>query len=120
MFRVTDSKVAIEKAVLEGGFAEASGVVKTVTNGATLPKQVRISLATDAGGESELGTTSVAADGRWTLRVASNFSAPARLQVTAIGENGQAGATATVTITGAPSTEKLVTKSDQSASSGSP
>jgi hypothetical protein len=120
LFRVTNSKVAIEKAVLEGGFAEASGVVKAVTNGAPLPKQVRACLATDAGERIDLGTTSVAADGRWTLRVASQASGPARIQVTAIGENGKAGANATVTIPRAPFTEKLVTKGDQSGSSGSP
>lgn len=120
LFRVTAAKVTIEKAVLEGGFAQASGVVTPATDGAPLPKQLRACLATDAGDTIELGTTTVAADGRWTLKVASNLSTPARIQVTAIGENGQAGATATGTITGPPSAEKLVTQSDQSASSGSP
>jgi hypothetical protein len=117
LFRVTAAKVAIEKAVLENGFAQASGVVKPATDGAPLPKQLRACLTTDAGARIDLGTTPVAADGRWTLKVASDFVAPARIQVTAIGENGQADATATVTITGPPSAEKLVMQSDQSASS---
>jgi hypothetical protein len=117
LFRVTDAKVAIEKAALENGFAQASGVVKPATDGAQLPKQLRACLTTDAGARMDLGTTSVAADGRWTLKVASDLSAPARIQVTAIGEDGQAGAIATMTITGPPSAEKLVMQSDQSASS---
>jgi hypothetical protein len=120
LFRVTAAKVAIEKAVLENGFAQASGVVKPAMDGAPLPKQLRACLTTDAGARIDLGTTPVAADGRWTLKVASDFSAPARIQVTAIGENGQAGASATVTITAPPSAEKLVTQSDPGASSGSP
>jgi hypothetical protein len=89
-------------------------------DGAPLPKQLRACLTTDAGARVELGTTPVAADGRWTLKVASDISAPARIQVTVIGENGQAGATDTITITGPPSAEKLVMQSDQSASSLSP
>jgi hypothetical protein len=112
LLRVTAAKVSIEKAVLEGGFAQASGVVQPATDGAQLPKQLRASLATDAGERIELGTTSVAADGRWTLKVASDLSAPARIQVTAIGENGQPDATATATITGISPDEKLVTQND--------
>jgi hypothetical protein len=120
LFKVTGNGVAIEKAVVEDGFAQASGVIKPAADGAPLPKQLRACLLTDTGKVIELGTTSVEADGRWTLKVASDFPAPARIQVTAIEENGRAGATATATITGPPSTETLVTKSDQSASSGSP
>jgi hypothetical protein len=112
LFRVTAAGVTIEKAVLEDGFAQASGVIKPATDGAPLPKQVRACLLTDAGGVIELGTTSVGADGRWTFKVASDLSAPARIQVTVIEENGQAGATATATITTPPSAEKLVTQSD--------
>lgn len=112
LFKVTGNGVAIEKAVLEDGFAQASGVIKPATDGAPLPKQLRACLLTDAGRVIELGTTSVEADGRWTLKVASDVSAPARIQVTALEENGQAGATATATITGPPTTEKLVTQND--------
>jgi manganese oxidase len=120
LFQVTDSTVTIEKAVIEGGFAQASGIIKAATDRAPLPKQLRASLATDAGDTIELGTAPVEADGRWALKVASDLSAPARIQVTAIGENGQAGASATATISGPPPAEKLVTQSDQGASSGSP
>jgi hypothetical protein len=119
LFRVTAAKVAIEKAVLEDGFAQASGLIKPATDGAALPKQLRACLATDAGERIELGTTSVAADGRWTLKVASSLSAPARIQVTAIEENGKDGATATAPITGPPS-EKFVTQSDKSSPALSP
>lgn len=117
LFRVTAAGVAIEKAVLEDGFAQASGVINAATDGTPLPKQLRACLVTDAGRVIELGTTSVEADGRWTLKVASDLSTPARIQVTAIGENGQAGATATATVTiaGPSSAEKLVTQSHQSA-----
>jgi hypothetical protein len=122
LFRVTAAKVAIEKAVLDDGFAQASGVIKAATDGTPLPKQLRACLVTDAGRVIELGTTSVEADGRWTLKVASDLSTPARIQVTAIGENGQAGATATATVTiaGPSSAEKLVTQSHQSASWSAP
>jgi hypothetical protein len=119
LFRVTAAAVAIDKAVLEDGFAQASGVIKAATDRAPLPKQLRACLLTDTGRVIELGTTSVAADGRWTLKVASDLSAPARIQVTAIEENGQAGATATAAISG-PSAEKLVTRGGQSGSSSSP
>jgi hypothetical protein len=120
LFRVTAAAVAIEKAKLEDGFAQASGVITVATDGTPLPKRLRACLVTDAGRVIELGTTSVAVDGRWTLKVASDLSAPARLQVTALEENGQAGATATAPITGPRSAEKLVTQSGQSASSSSP
>jgi hypothetical protein len=119
LFRVTAAKVAIEKAVLEDGFAQASGVVKTATEGAPLPKQLRACLVNDAGETIELGTTSVAADGRWTFKVASNFLAPARLQVTAIEENGKDGATATAPISDPPSA-KFVTQSDKNSPALSP
>jgi len=120
LFRVTAAMVAIEKAVLEDGFAQASGIVKVATDGVPLPRQLRACLATDAGDWIELGTTPVGADGRWTLKIASDFSPPARIQVTAIGENGQAGATASAAISGPPSAEKLVTQGGQSGSSSSP
>lgn len=119
LFRVTDSKVAIEKAVIEGGFAQATGVVEAATEGAPLPKQMRASLATDAT-VIDLKTTPVAADGRWTFKVATDISAPARIQVTAIGDDGKEGSTATVTITGPPSAEKFVTQSDQNSPALSP
>jgi hypothetical protein len=112
LFRVTAAAVTIEKAVLEDGFAQASGVIKAAADGAPLPKQLRACLMNDAGETIELGTTSVAADGRWTLRVASNLSTPARIQVTAIEENGQAGATATAAITGPRIAENLITRND--------
>ena len=114
---VIGTLLALAVSVAEGAIA---WLVKPAMDGAPLPKQLRACLTTDAGARIDLGTTSVAADGRWTFKVASDFSAPARIQVTAIGENGQAGATATITITGPSSAEKLVTQSDQSASSGSP
>ena len=119
LFRVTAAAVAIEKVVIDGNFAHVSGVMKAATDGALLPKQLRACLATDAAGVIDLGTTPVAADGRWTFKVASDLSAPARIQVTAIGENGEAGTTATVTITG-PRSAELVTQSAQSSPSLSP
>jgi hypothetical protein len=119
LLRVTDAKIAIEKAELENGFAQASGVVKLASNGAALPTRLRGFLATDAGERIELGTTAVAADGRWTFKVASNISAPARIQVTAIQENGKDGATATAPISGPPF-EKFVRQSDQSSPALSP
>jgi hypothetical protein len=111
LFRVTAAKVAIEKAALQNGFAQASGLVEPATNGAALPKQLRVCLATDAGERIELGTTPVEADGRWTVNVASSLSGPARIQVTAIEENGNDGATATATV-GEPTSEKFVTQRD--------
>jgi hypothetical protein len=120
LFRVTASKVTVEKAVLEDGFAQASGLIEPATGGAALPKELRAWLATDAGERIELGTTSVAADGRWTLKVASSLSAPARIQVIAIEENGKDGAAATAAITGPPPAEKFATQSDKSSPALSP
>jgi hypothetical protein len=120
LFRVTAAKVVIEKAVLEGGLAQVSGTVQSATERGSLPKQLRISLATEHEGPIELGTTPIAADGRWTFSARTELLPPARIQVAEWGKPGEPGATATVAIPAPIFSEKLVTQTEKAAPPFSP
>ncbi|MEN3371005.1 MAG: manganese oxidase [Verrucomicrobiota bacterium] len=119
VFRVTAAKVVIEKVALEKGIAQVSGAVEAVGEG-SLPRQLRISLATDADGAVELGTTPVAPDGRWTFTAKTDRLAPARIEVAAMGEDGTAGATATIAIPAPLSIENYVMQRENDGAAFSP
>jgi len=97
LFRVTATTICIEKATLEGGKATVSGLVKPVSKGAPLPKQVRVVLASDTGGVSDLGGTAVT-NGQFKFTAPTQLVAPARIQVFAVEDGPTAGATATVAV----------------------
>jgi hypothetical protein len=117
LFRVTPAKVVIQKAAIEGGLAQLSGTVQAATEGGSLPKQLRVSIATDADGAIILGTVQVDANGQWAFTAKTNLLAPARIQVTAIGEKGEPGATATIAIPAPPLAGNLVSQNDKSSQS---
>ena len=120
LFRVTAAKVVIEKAVLEDGLAQISGEVQTATEGGSIPRQLRISLATDADGVVDLGTTPVAADGRWAFTARTKLLGPARIEVAAVGEQGKPGATATAAVSAPLSTQNFVMQHERTAPAFSP
>jgi hypothetical protein len=97
LFRVTAYTVCIEKAAIEGGKATVNGFVKLASKGASLPKQVRVVLATDAGGVVDLGGTAVTG-GQFKFTAPTSLAAPARIQVFAVEDGPTQGATATVAI----------------------
>ena len=119
VFRVTAAKVVIEKAALEKGIAQVSGAVEAIGEG-PVPRQLRISIATDADGAVELGTTPVAADGRWTFTTKTDLLAPARIEVAAVGDHGTAGATATIAIPAPLSIENYVMQRENGLAASSP
>ena len=100
LFRVTKDKVAIEKARLMGSTLVADGSIQAATtNGAgRLPKQLQAFAADARHSELALGKADVNADGRWSLQVDTDLKAPATIQVTEAGENGEKGATAVANI----------------------
>jgi hypothetical protein len=120
VFRVTGAKVAIEKAALQDGLVQISGTIQMITEGASLPRQLRISIATDADGPFELGKTPVAPDGKWNFTSPTQSQAPARIEVAAIGDQGEAGATTTIAIPAPQLFENRFTQSATSSGPGSP
>jgi hypothetical protein len=100
LFRVTKDKVAIERAQLIGGSLLARGSIQAATaNGAgRLPKQVQAIAADVSHAGLALGKADVAPDGKWSLQVSTDLKAPATVQVTEVGENGEKGATAVAKI----------------------
>src|SRR5271165_3393007 len=100
LFRVTKDKVAIEKAQLIGGTLVARGSIQAATaNGAgQLPKRLQAFAADAFHGAFALGSADVNSDGEWSLQVSTDLKAPATIQVTEVGENGESGATAVAKI----------------------
>jgi hypothetical protein len=96
LFRVTKQAVVIEKAQLVLSDLTASGSIQSVTaNGtAQLPKQLQIYAADASHGGIELGKAAVDADGKWSFRAKADLKEPATIQVTAVSDNGDTGATA--------------------------
>jgi hypothetical protein len=100
LFRVTKDKVAIEKAQLIGGTLVARGSIQAATaNGAgQLPKRLQAFAADALHGAFALGNADVTSGGKWSLQVSTDLKAPATIQVTEVGENGETGATAVAKI----------------------
>ena len=95
LFRVTKQAVVIEKAQLLQNYLTASGSIQSVTTNGTgqSPKQLQI-LAADASHSGiELGKAEVDSDGKWSFRVKTDLKEPATIQVTAVSDNGDIGAT---------------------------
>jgi hypothetical protein len=96
LFRVTSQAIVIEKAELTDNLLTAVGSIQTVTaNGdGQLPKQLQI-LAGDAShGAIELGKAEVDSAGKWSFRAETDLKEPATIQVMAVGDHGETGATA--------------------------
>ena len=100
LFRVTKDKVAIEKAQLIGGTLVARGSIQAATaNGAgQLPKRLQAFAADASHAAFALGNADVNSDGKWSFQVSTDLKAPAIIQVTEVGENGETGATAVAKI----------------------
>jgi hypothetical protein len=108
LFRVTAAKVVIGKAAFQGEVAHVSGTVEKVAASESMPRRLRICFAADAGGATELGIASVAADGTWTFTARTKARGPGRFQATAMDAQGAAGAIGIAVASPVP-TENLVT-----------
>ena len=95
LFRVTKQAVVIEKAQLLQNYLTASGSIQSVTANGTgqSPKQLQILAADASHGGIELGKAEVDSDGKWSFRAKTDLKEPATIQVTAVGDNGDRGAT---------------------------
>jgi len=100
LFRVTKDKVAIEKAQLVGGTLLARGSIQAATakDAGQLPKRLQAFAADALHGAFAVGSADVTSDGKWSFRMSADLKAPATIQVTEVGENGESGATAVATI----------------------
>ena len=95
LFRVTKQAVVIEKAHLLQNYLTVNGSIQSVTTNGTgqLPKQLQIFAADASHGGIELGKAEVDSDGKWSFRVKTDLKEPATIQVTAVSDNGDMGAT---------------------------
>jgi hypothetical protein len=101
VFRVTKEEVVIEKVQLADDSLTASGLVRSVTSNGDgkLPKQLEIYAADASNARIDLGEAEVDAEGNWSFRTTkTDLSKPATIQVTALTENGNTGATAVAEI----------------------
>ncbi len=101
VFRVTKEEVVIEKAQLADDALTASGLIRSVTSNGDgkLPKQLKIYAADVSNARIELGEAQVDAEGNWSFQTAiTDLNKPVTIQVTALTENGNTGATAVVEI----------------------
>jgi hypothetical protein len=95
VFRVTKEDVIIENAHLTAGSLRASGLIRSVTAQGTSQssKQLRVFAADASHSNIELGKAEVGPDARWTFQVKTDLKKPATIQVIAVSENGNNGAT---------------------------
>jgi hypothetical protein len=96
LFRVTPYEVTIETATLVKGTVEVSGTVKPATTAATgvMPKNLLLTIASEknSGGEPGTPRTIKVTDGKWSYKGTTKLAAPARVQVTAFGDDNLVGA----------------------------
>jgi hypothetical protein len=95
LFRVTKQAVVIEKAHLLQNYLTVNGSIQSVTTNGTgqSPKKLQIFAADASHGGIELGKAEVDSDGKWSFRVKTDLKEPATIQVTAVSDNGDMGAT---------------------------
>jgi hypothetical protein len=101
VFRVTKEEVVIEKAQLTENSLTASGLIRSVTSNGDgkPPKQLKIFAADTSNARIELGEAQVDAEGKWSFQTSkTDLNKPATVQVTALTENGNPGATAVTEI----------------------
>jgi hypothetical protein len=97
LFRVTPYKVVI--ATLVQGTVQMNGTVQAATDASAgaMPKKLRLSIASNKGG-FDLGNAAVSSDGKWSFKGPTQLPLPARVQVTAIGDDNLVGATSSAVL----------------------
>jgi len=100
LFRVTKEEVVIEKVRLTEDSIEAGGLVRFVTSNGDrpLPKQLKICAADASHARIDLGEAEVDAEGKWLFKGKTDLKKPVTIQVMAVNENGNSGATAVARI----------------------
>jgi hypothetical protein len=103
LFRVTPYQVAIEKATLVKDTVEVSGTVQAATTvgGGVMPKNLLLTIASEKNAGAEAGTprTIKVNDGKWSYKGTTKLLAPARVQVTAFGDDNLVAATSSAILT---------------------
>jgi len=104
LFRVTPYQVAIEKATLVKDTVEVSGTVQAATTvgGSVMPKNLLLTIASEKNGGAEAGTprTIKVNNGKWSYKGTTKLLAPARVQVTAFGDDNLVAGTSSAMLTG--------------------